>query len=146
MVLPTPIKVTFSEPAPRALSPTPTAAEALGNLSASQRRFRHLCASGSRAEMEELLAQWSYPVDTLRLQAPGVSSGLREAARNGHRDLLEYLVSEGFSLFDRGPPETIPDAATKGAARTGDTKVLELLIEHGWDLDISFGPALSPLS
>ena len=73
-------------------------------------------------------------------------SGLCEAARNGHRDLLEYLASRGYSLLDRGPPETIADAATKGAAVTGNTKVLKLLLELGWDPNVSFGPALSPLS
>jgi len=132
MPLPPPSQGT---PIVRVPSPTPTAAEARGNLAASKTRFRHLCARGSQTEVEELLEEWTDPASVLQSAfSSNSTSALCEAARHGHRSLLEYLVSRGFPLFESGP-ETVPDAATHGAALTGETQILELLLEYGWDLN-----------
>jgi hypothetical protein len=118
---------------PRIPSPAPTAAEARDDRDLSAKRFRHLCANGSQTEIEELLEQWAGSPDELIFLSP-FGSPLAEAARQGHRSLLYYLANRGFSLFGEGP-ETVIDAATSGTSQTGDTKVLDLLVEFGWDVN-----------
>ena len=124
----------------RVPSPTPTAIEAQGNIYLARRRLRHLCAGDSQPEVEELLQQWSHPTsDTL--QGCGA---LAQAARNGHISLLEYLVGRGFSLLEVGP-DMVPDAASEYAVRTGDTAILDLLLQHGWDPRTRIGSDRSSL-
>jgi len=48
--------------------------------------------------------------------------------------LLKYLISLGFPLFGGGP-QTIPRAATRGAAKIGSTAVLDYLVAMGWDVN-----------
>jgi hypothetical protein len=122
-------------PTARVPKPIPTAAEARGDRYAPRRRFQDLCATGSQAEFEDLVEQWADPVNVLQTPA-----ALYAAARHERRSLLEYLVGRGSSLFIKAPQEDISYAAARYATSIGDTKVLELLLEYGWDLNIPIFP------
>lgn len=112
--------------APRPPTPTPTADEARGDFFQTLMRFCLLCRSGSQTDVVKILNQWP---DLPRTPRP-----LCGAARFGHVALIEYLLTQGFPLFSEHFSGSVPDSAAIGAEETGNTKVLELLLNHGWDI------------
>lgn len=111
---------------PRVPSPTPTAADAQGDIYLSRTRFRHLSALNAQSEIKDLLQQWEDPTSPTNFQGCGA---IAAAVKNGHKQLLKYLADRGFSLLEPGAD----NAACDYAVRTGDLEILELLVEHGWD-------------
>jgi hypothetical protein len=111
---------------PRIPSPTPTAADAQGDIYLSRTRFRHLSVLNAQSEIEGLLQQWDDPTSDTNF---GSCGAIAAAIKNGHKQLLKYLADRGFSLLEPGAG----DAACEYAVRTGDLEILELLVEHGWD-------------
>lgn len=127
------------KPIPRPPSPTPTLSEALSNLPLARQRFRHLCANGSQVEIAELLDAWCGSPQELNYSQPPHPSPLCEAAQNGRASLLQYLSDRGFDLLDSESFETVPQTAAMGAAMTGDTSVLEMLVGKGWEVNNLYG-------
>lgn len=65
---------------------------------------------------------------------PRSTGPLCAAVAFGHVSLIEYLLTRGFSLFPEEPLESVPQAVASNAEETGNTKVPELLLKHGWDI------------
>lgn len=121
---------------PRSSSLIPTARDAKDDYHVALRRFQHLCREGSQEGVVELLNQWP--------ETPPSTGPLCAAVRHDHGSLIEYLLTQGLSLFPEDSPQSVPQAAATGAGETGNTKVLEVLLGHGWD--ISSGKNASAIS
>jgi hypothetical protein len=125
-----------SKPASQPLESATYDDDALGH---SIEQFRDLCISGSQSEIEKFLSQMAFPLESLNSFGPGQASPLCEAARHGHVHIIKYLSEEkGLHLFE-DRLETIAEAATTGAVKSGNTGVLDFLIEKGWDVNVNAG-------
>jgi len=144
---------TLQLPEPR--SPTPAATEAKSDIELALQQFRHLCKLGAQDEIGELLEHWPNPpngcsasLDDLKGSPapPSVCEALCEAARYGHAALLKDLAAQGFSLINAETDSpSVTEAATEGAARSGNTTVLELLFDLGWEPTLLYGRRASVL-
>lgn len=114
----------------RVPSPTPTAADAQGDIYLSRRRLRHLTALNADAEIVNLLQQWEDPASPTKFQDCGA---IAAAIKNGHKQLLKYLEDRGFSLFESGAV----NAACDYAVCSGDLDFLNSLVEQGWDPNVT---------
>jgi hypothetical protein len=126
MSIPLSTPLSPSKGSPRVPSPTPTAAEAQGDLFLSRKRFRHLSAINAQSEIEDLLQQWEDSTSPTNFQLCGA---ITAAIKNGHKQLLKYLVDRGLSPLEWQAGV----AACSYADSTGNLEILELLVEHGWD-------------
>ncbi|EPE26194.1 Ankyrin repeat-containing protein [Glarea lozoyensis ATCC 20868] len=93
----------------RVSSPTPTAAEAQGDIYLSRTRFRHLSALNAQPEIPDLLQQWT----SQSVQPPSKAA--------------EPSQQQSKMATNTSSPNSQP------AVRTGDLEILELLLTHGWD-------------
>lgn len=74
-----------------------------------------------------------WPVDSAHIQGDVLSDALFAAARNGHTEVVEYLLDEGAQVDAKG---VFGGTGLHWAAINGHRKTVELLVERGASLTI----------
>jgi ankyrin repeat protein len=74
-----------------------------------------------------------WPADSAHVRGDVLSDALYAAARNGHREVVEYLLDQGADVNARG---VFGATALQWAAFNGHTGVVELLLARGADPDL----------
>jgi hypothetical protein len=100
-------------------------------------RFYFICKEGDVNAMKDLLSEWRDPAEPNSLkEALGSSYNYQscsQAVRLGHKELVKYLVGEGYPIFCRGLDPSLFLSATLHAAESDDVEILDLFVEKGWD-------------
>lgn len=74
-----------------------------------------------------------WPADSAHARGDVLSDALYAAARNGHREVVEYLLDQGADVNTRG---VFGATALQWAAFNGHPEVVELLLARGADPDL----------
>jgi phage terminase large subunit-like protein len=91
--------------------------------------FRQLCKDGDLTKVKDYLENQTEMEDwESNTQAESdIYDGFLEAIRGGHLDVVKYLAEKGCSLSE------IVSAAVHRAVSSGNTNVLDFLVEQGWN-------------
>ena len=96
-----------------------------GNMTVLQNELDELLQSRQTSSSSLSQDSSSQRQPTLSLEA-----ALHAAARNNHPQAVKYLIEKGVAI----------DPATVVAATAGHAQgVFEVLLEHGWDIDLCLG-------
>jgi ankyrin repeat protein len=107
-------------------------AASLGNLAEIKTRLE----SGqdlSTEFHEDLAVDDHWPADSARIQRDILSHALYAAARNGHTEVVEYLLSRGANIDAKG---VFGGTGLHWAAINGHRDTVDFLIRHGASLTI----------
>ncbi len=74
-----------------------------------------------------------WPADSAHIQRDVISDAMYAAARNGHAEVVEYLLDQGAAIDTKG---VFGATALHWAAINGHRGVIELLVARGASLDI----------
>jgi hypothetical protein len=100
--------------------------------------FRELCIDGDLSRIKQFLSHQGEieetPVNPFTTRPRFEPyDGFYEAVRSGSMKVVKYLISEGFSLTSHMFRGNIITTAIEGATSSGQTEMLDLLVEQGWD-------------
>ncbi|TRX92081.1 hypothetical protein FHL15_006948 [Xylaria flabelliformis] len=120
-------------------------AKVLDHISMEFQRF--IAKNAPLNEVEEFTRQWEVTsVDNISIVQPNLlawfsdTNALRIACANDNQDTIRFLLIKGLSIT----PSAIVYAALK-LRETNDTRILELLLDLGWDINKSLGETRPPL-
>lgn len=107
-------------------------AKALWNAS---EELSGLAGSGNFIAIQRLFSQYHSPTNPEYLERNALawfqnSTALELASERDNTSLTKYLLEQGLT-----PSKPAVDAAVDRAKKTGSTELLQLYLDHGWDIN-----------
>ena len=113
-------------------------------LLAASIKLDELAAAGNLSEIQNILSSWREPAQGGKISEEGLDyfqSAVEPALRNGHDSVVSYLLDQRIPI----DPMATKIAADR-AVKTGSTSTLQILLDHGWNInqpfDLTVGPTL----
>ncbi|KAL9121843.1 MAG: hypothetical protein Q9187_001605 [Circinaria calcarea] len=106
-------------------------------LLAASTKLDNVTAAGNVSEVQNILSSWREPANGGLIAEEALDyfqSAVEPAVRNGHDSVVSYLLDQRIPIDPMAA-----EVAADRAVETGSTSTLQILLDHGWNINQPFG-------